>query len=83
MLALTIVALVGFVLITFLALQERGDLYKEIDSLKEELIQSGLDLAKAERDIKTLHAIAIRKDREIAKKAEVLSRFAGQARVKK
>ena len=83
MFALAVVALVGFILITFLALQERGDLYKEIDSLKEELIQSGLDLAKAERDIKTLHAIAIQKDREITKKVEVLSRFAGQARIKK
>jgi len=50
MFALAVVALVGFVLLTFLCVQERSDLYKEIDSLKEDLIRAELHALNAHRD---------------------------------
>ena len=50
MFALAVVALVGFVLLTFLCVQERADLYKEIDSLKEDLIRAELLALNVQRD---------------------------------
>jgi len=50
MFALAIVSLVGFILLTFLCVQERSDLYKEIDSLKEDLIRAELHALNTQRD---------------------------------
>jgi hypothetical protein len=50
MFALVIVMSLGVLLLTGLFLQERSDLYKEIDSLKVDLIQAELKAEASEQD---------------------------------
>jgi len=50
MLSIVIVVAIGYVLSLGLFLQERSDLYKEIDSLKEDLIRTELHALNAQRD---------------------------------
>lgn len=80
MLAITITIAIGYILSLGLFLQERSDVIKRAERLQDELTQAELDVVRLERDVKTLHAIAIQRERKIN---DITERFAGQGTLAK
>tara|TARA_R100000329_G_C7512890_1_gene180668 strand:- start:346 stop:588 length:243 start_codon:yes stop_codon:yes gene_type:complete len=80
MLAITLTIAIGYLLSLGLFLQERSDLIKRASDLQDELTQAELDIENLNRDIKTLHAIAIQRERKIN---DISERFAGKGTLAK
>ena len=64
MLAITLTIAIGYILSLGLFLQERSDVIKRAERLQDELTQAELDIENLNRDIKTLHAIAIQREKK-------------------
>ena len=80
MLAITITIAIGYILSLGLFLQERSDVIKRAERLQDELTQAELDVVRLERDVKTLHAIAIQRERKLN---DITERFRGQGTLAK
>lgn len=80
MLAITLTIAIGYILSLGLFLQERSDVIKRAERLQDELTQAELDVVRLERDVKTLHAIAIQRERKLN---DITERFRGQGTLAK